>query len=177
MSRRCWRKLQERYAPRGVNLVRRADKWAFRTAEDLGFLLRREQTDNRPLSRAALETLAIIAYHQPATRAEVEEVRGVATGKGTLDLLMEAGWVRMRGRRRTPGRPVTYGTTEAFLDHFGLESARRPAGARRTEGRRAAERPACRPTCRFRCRSTARCARTKIRSTRTISKVRTSPAE
>jgi segregation and condensation protein B len=114
--------LRERYAPRGVNLVRRADKWAFRTADDLSFLLRRETTDNRPLSRAALETLAIIAYHQPATRAEVEEVRGVATGKGTLDLLMEAGWVRMRGRRRTPGRPVTYGTTEAFLDHFGLES-------------------------------------------------------
>src|SRR5690606_26400234 len=114
--------LAERYAGRGVNLVRRGDKWAFRTAEDLGFLLRREQTESRNLSRAALETLAIIAYHQPATRAEVEEVRGVATGKGTLDLLMEAGWVRMRGRRRSPGRPVTYGTTEAFLDHFGLES-------------------------------------------------------
>ena len=113
--------LQRRYAGRGVNLVRRADKWVFRTAADLDFLLRRETTDNRPLSRAALETLAIIAYHQPATRAEVEEVRGVVTGKGTLDLLMEAGWVRMRGRRRTPGRPVTYGTTEAFLDHFGLE--------------------------------------------------------
>ena len=115
-------KLAEEYRPRGVNLVRRGDKWAFRTAEDLGYLLQREQTDNKPLSRAALETLSIIAYHQPATRAEVEEVRGVATGKGTLDLLMEAGWVRMRGRRRTPGRPVTYGTTEAFLDHFGLES-------------------------------------------------------
>jgi len=114
--------LQQQYAPRGVNLVRRADKWAFRTAQDLSFLLLRETTDNKPLSRAALETLAIIAYHQPATRAEVEEVRGVATGKGTLDLLMEAGWIRMRGRRRTPGRPVTYGTTEAFLDHFGLES-------------------------------------------------------
>jgi len=114
--------LQQRYAGRGVNLVRRGDKWAFRTAEDLRFLLRREQTDNKALSRAALETLAIIAYHQPATRAEVEEVRGVATGRGTLDLLMEAGWVRMRGRRRTPGRPVTYGTTEAFLDHFSLES-------------------------------------------------------
>jgi segregation and condensation protein B len=114
--------LQERYAGRGVNLVKRGDKWAFRTAEDLNFLLLRETTDNKPLSRAALETLAIIAYHQPATRAEVEEVRGVATGKGTLDLLMEAGWIRMRGRRRTPGRPVTYGTTEAFLDHFGLES-------------------------------------------------------
>lgn len=114
--------LQEQYAERGVNLVRRGDKWAFRTAADLSFLLLRETTDNRPLSRAALETLSIIAYHQPATRAEVEEVRGVATGKGTMDLLMEAGWIRMRGRRRTPGRPVTYGTTEAFLDHFGLES-------------------------------------------------------
>lgn len=114
--------LQRRYAGRGVNLVRRADKWAFRTAEDLGFLLRRQEEETRPLSRAALETLSIIAYHQPATRAEIEDVRGVATGKGTLDLLMEAGWIRMRGRRRTPGRPVTYGTTDAFLDHFGLES-------------------------------------------------------
>ncbi|WP_316360076.1 SMC-Scp complex subunit ScpB [Devosia sp.] len=114
--------LQVRYADRGVNLVRRGDKWAFRTAEDLGFLLRRDEQESRPLSRAALETLSIIAYHQPATRAEIEEVRGVATGKGTLDLLMEAGWIRMRGRRRTPGRPVTYGTTDAFLDHFGLES-------------------------------------------------------
>ena len=110
------------YASRGVNLVRRGNAWAFRTAEDLGFLLRREQTENRALSRAALETLSIIAYHQPATRAEIEEVRGVATGKGTLDLLMEARFIRMRGRRRTPGRPVTYGTTEGFLDHFSLES-------------------------------------------------------
>ncbi|WEK06335.1 MAG: SMC-Scp complex subunit ScpB [Candidatus Devosia phytovorans] len=114
--------LQQRYATRGVNLVRRGEKWAFRTAEDLGLLLRREEQETRPLSRAALETLSIIAYHQPATRAEIEEVRGVATGKGTLDLLMEAGWIRMRGRRRTPGRPVTYGTTDSFLDHFGLES-------------------------------------------------------
>lgn len=114
--------LQADYAGRGVNLVRRGDKWAFRTAEDLGFLLRREETENKALSRAALETLSIIAYHQPSTRAEIEEVRGVQTGRGTLDLLMEAGWVKMRGRRRTPGRPVTYGTTEAFLDHFGLES-------------------------------------------------------
>jgi len=115
-------RLQQVYAERGVNLVQRGEGWAFRTAEDLGFLLRREEHETRPLSRAALETLSIIAYHQPATRAEIEEVRGVATGKGTLDLLMEAGWVRMRGRRRTPGRPVTYGTTDAFLDHFGLES-------------------------------------------------------
>lgn len=114
--------LAERYAGRGVNLVQRGDKWVFRTAEDLGFLLRREEVENRQLSRAALETLSIIAYHQPTTRAEIEEVRGVATGKGTLDLLMEAGWIRMRGRRRTPGRPVTYGTTDAFLDHFGLEA-------------------------------------------------------
>ena len=110
------------YASRGVNLVRRGERWAFRTAPDLGLVLRREEIESRQLSRAALETLAIIAYHQPATRAEIEEVRGVQTGKGTLDLLMEAGWVRMRGRRRTPGRPVTYGTTDAFLDHFGLES-------------------------------------------------------
>lgn len=114
--------LQEEYATKGVNLVERGGKWAFRTAEDLGFLLRREHQDTRPLSRAALETLSIIAYHQPATRAEIEDVRGVATGRGTLDILMEAGWVRMRGRRRTPGRPVTYGTTDAFLDHFSLES-------------------------------------------------------
>jgi segregation and condensation protein B len=114
--------LRHRYRSRGVNLVRRGDRWAFRTAEDLGFLLRRDETETRPLSRAALETLAIIAYHQPVTRAEIEDVRGVATGKGTLDLLMDAGWVRMRGRRRTPGRPVTYGTTVGFLDHFGLEA-------------------------------------------------------
>lgn len=114
--------LQQRYSTSGVNLVRRGAKWAFRTAEDLGFLLRREEVETRPMTRAALETLAIIAYHQPSTRAEIEEIRGVATGKGTLDTLMEAGWIRMRGRRRTPGRPVTYGTTEAFLDHFSLES-------------------------------------------------------
>jgi len=114
--------LAERYQDRGVNLVRRGDGWAFRTAEDLRFLLKRETSEIRSLPRAALETLAIIAYHQPATRAEIEEVRGVQTGKGTLDLLMEAGWIRMRGRRRTPGRPVTYGTTEAFLDHFSLQS-------------------------------------------------------
>ncbi|RDE09294.1 SMC-Scp complex subunit ScpB [Pelagibacterium lacus] len=115
-------RLQAQYAGRGIELVQRGRRWAFRTAEDLNFLLRREESDTRPLSRAALETLAIIAYHQPATRAEIEEVRGVSISKGTLDVLMEAGWVRMRGRRRTPGRPVTYGTTEGFLDHFGLEN-------------------------------------------------------
>lgn len=114
--------LRARYEGRGINLVKRGERWAFRTAEDLSFLLRREETEARALTRAALETLAIIAYHQPATRAEVEEVRGVASGRGTFDLLMEAGWIRMRGRRRTPGRPVTYGTTDAFLDHFGLEA-------------------------------------------------------
>lgn len=114
--------LSGQYSQRGVHLVRRGDKWAFRTAEDLAFLLRREETNTRPLSRAALETLSIIAYHQPVTRAEIEEIRGVQTGKGTLDTLMEANWVRMRGRRRTPGRPVTYGTTEGFLDHFNLEA-------------------------------------------------------
>ncbi len=115
-------RLAKQYEKRGVNLVVRGDRWAFRTAADLGFLLRREETESRSLSRAALETMAIIAYHQPVTRAEMEEIRGVAAGKGTLDLLMEAGWIRMRGRRRTPGRPVTYGTTPEFLDHFSLET-------------------------------------------------------
>ncbi len=113
--------LQEAYAERGVNLVQVAGKWAFRTAPDLGFLLQRDAEEPRRLSRAALETLAIIAYHQPVTRAEIEEIRGVATSKGTLDTLMETGWVRLRGRRRTPGRPVTYGTTPGFLGQFGLD--------------------------------------------------------
>jgi segregation and condensation protein B len=112
--------LQALYRNRGVNVVQVAGKWTFRTAEDLSFLLRREATEQKRLSRAALETLAIIAYHQPVTRAEIEAVRGVAISKGTLDILMEIGWVRMRGRKRTPGRPVTYGTTEYFLRHFGL---------------------------------------------------------
>jgi segregation and condensation protein B len=110
------------YAGRGVNLVRVAGKWAFRTAEDLGYLLERHAVEERRLSRAALETLAIIAYHQPVTRAEIEEIRGVETSKGTLDILLETGWVRPRGRRRAPGKPLTYGTTEAFLDHFTLPS-------------------------------------------------------
>jgi segregation and condensation protein B len=113
--------LQAAYAERGVNLRRFDDRWAFRTAEDLGFLLQREVVQQRKLSRAALETLAIIAYHQPVTRAEIEEIRGVATAKGTLDVLLEAGWVRLRGRRQSPGRPVTFGTTAGFLEHFGLE--------------------------------------------------------
>jgi segregation and condensation protein B len=110
------------YAPRGVNLVRVAGKWMLRTAPDLGFLLARDKPEPRRLSRAALETLAIIAYHQPVTRAEIEEIRGVSTNKGTLDVLLAAGWVRMRGRRRSPGRPVTYGTSETFLVHFGLDA-------------------------------------------------------
>jgi segregation and condensation protein B len=112
------------YERRGVNLVRVGGAWAFRTAGDLAFLMSRDAVQQKKLSRAALEVLAIIAYHQPVTRAEIEEIRGVETSKGTLDTLMETGWIRMRGRRRTPGRPVTYGTTEAFLDHFGLEEVR-----------------------------------------------------
>ena len=112
------------YAGRGVNLVRVAGKWAFRTAEDLAYLLERFAVQERRLSKAALETLAIIAYHQPVTRAEIEEIRGVTTSVGTLDILLETGWIRLRGRRRAPGRPVTYGTTDAFLSHFGLESIR-----------------------------------------------------
>jgi segregation and condensation protein B len=116
------RELQQHYAGRGVNLVQTAGKWTFRTAGDLSFLLSREAVEQRRMSRAALETLAIIAYHQPVTRADIEAVRGVMTGRGTLDVLLETGWIRMRGRRRAPGRPVTYGTTEAFLSHFGLDT-------------------------------------------------------
>ena len=114
--------LQEEYAARGVNLVRVAGKWTLRTASDLAWLLTREAVGSRKLSRAAIETLSIVAYHQPVTRAEIEEIRGVTTSKGTLDVLLETGWVRLRGRRKAPGRPVTYGTTEAFLSHFGLEA-------------------------------------------------------
>lgn len=114
--------LQQDYAARGVNLVRVAGKWALRTAGDLAWLLTREAVVPRKLSRAAIETLAIVAYHQPVTRAEIEEIRGVTTSKGTLDVLLETGWIRLRGRRKAPGRPVTYGTTEAFLSHFGLDA-------------------------------------------------------
>jgi len=110
------------YANRGVHLARSGRKWAFRTAPDMAPFLRTEKAVARRLSSAAVETLAIIAYHQPVTRAEIEEVRGRSLSRGTLDVLLEAGWVRPRGRRRTPGRPVTWGTTDAFLDHFGLES-------------------------------------------------------
>ncbi|MGO4526510.1 SMC-Scp complex subunit ScpB [Microvirga sp. 2MCAF35] len=114
--------LTELYAPRGVNLVRVAGKWTFRTAGDLSFVLARDVVEQRKLSRAAMETLAIIAYHQPVTRAEIEEIRGVATSKGTVDTLLETGWIRLRGRRKAPGRPVTYGTTAGFLEHFGLDA-------------------------------------------------------
>ena len=113
--------LQSLYANRGVNLVQRGGRWAFRTAEDLAPRMELENRVVRKLSRVALETLAVIAYHQPVTRAEIEEIRGVALSKGTLDALLEIGWIRPKGRRRTPGRPVTWGTSEAFLDHFGLE--------------------------------------------------------
>src|ERR1700683_1292475 len=114
--------LQRLYAGRGVNLVRAAGRWMFRTAPDLAWLLARETPEKRKISRAAIETLAIVAYHQPVTRADIEDIRGVAVSKGALDVLMEAGWVRMRGRRRSPGRPITYGTSQEFLIHFGLDS-------------------------------------------------------
>src|SRR6476619_6477434 len=118
------RRLQAEYAPRGVNLVRVAGKWMFRTANDLAWLLARDSVEPKKLSRAANETLAIIAYHQPVTRAEIEDVRGVTVSKGTVDLLMEIGWVRIMGRRQTPGKPVTYGVSEQFLIEFGLESVK-----------------------------------------------------
>lgn len=114
-------RLERLYTGRGVNLVRVADRWRFQTAPDLADALVDVKEAPRKLSNAALETLAIIAYHQPVTRAEIEDVRGVAVSKGTLDVLMELGWIRLRGRRRTPGRPVTYGTTDGFLAHFNLE--------------------------------------------------------
>jgi segregation and condensation protein B len=113
--------LRDEYAPRGVNLVKVNGKWTFRTANDLAWLLTREAIQPRKLSRAAIETLAVIAYHQPVTRAEVEDIRGVTMSKGTIDVLLETGWIRPRGRRKVPGRPITYGTTEAFISHFGLE--------------------------------------------------------
>ena len=114
--------LQALYEGRGVELRKVGAAWAFRTAEDLGPMLNVERTVSRKLSRAALETMAIVAYHQPVTRAEIEEIRGVSLSKGTIDNLFEAGWIKPKGRRRTPGRPVTWGTTEGFLDQFGLEN-------------------------------------------------------
>jgi segregation and condensation protein B len=114
-------RLKAEYATRGVNLVRVGKKWTFRTAGDLSWLLTKNTVEQRKLSRAATETLAIVAYHQPVTRAEIEEIRGVVTATGTLDVLLKTGWIRPRGRRKAPGRPITYGTTETFLSHFGLE--------------------------------------------------------
>jgi segregation and condensation protein B len=116
--------LRKRYEGRGVNVVRVGDAWAIRTAPDLGFLMQKETVETRKLSRAAIETLAIIAYHQPVTRAEIEEIRGVSVSRGTVDQLLEMEWIRFGRRRMTPGRPVTFVVTQDFLDHFGLESAR-----------------------------------------------------
>ncbi|HZQ11365.1 MAG TPA: SMC-Scp complex subunit ScpB [Pseudolabrys sp.] len=114
-------RLKAEYASRGVTLTKIGRKWTFRTADDLSWLLTKQTVETRKLSRAAIETLAIIAYHQPVTRAEIEEIRGVATAAGTVDVLLRTGWIRPRGRRKAPGRPLTFGTTEAFLSHFGLE--------------------------------------------------------
>ena len=116
--------LRKRYEGRGVSVVKVGDAWAIRTAGDLGFLMQKETVEVRKLSRAAIETLAIIAYHQPVTRAEIEEIRGVTVSRGTIDLLIEMEWIRFGRRRMTPGRPVTFVVTQNFLDHFGLESAR-----------------------------------------------------
>jgi segregation and condensation protein B len=118
------RALSDRYAGRGINLVERGGRWHFQTAPDLAHILRREKDEPRKLSRAAMETLAIIAYHEPVSRAEIEAIRGVQVGKGTLDVLMEAGWVRPAGRREVPGRPLIYATSVDFLSHFGLSSRR-----------------------------------------------------
>ena len=116
--------LAEHYGPRGINLVERGGRWHFQTAPDLAHILRREREEPRKLSRAGIETLAIIAYHEPVSRAEIEAIRGVQISKGTLDVLMEAGWVRPAGRREAPGRPLTYATTAGFLTHFGLANRR-----------------------------------------------------
>ncbi len=114
--------LKQRYVGRGIELACVADRWRFQTAEDLSYLMTEEREEPRRLSRAAQETLAIIAYHQPVTRAEIEQIRGVQASRGTLDVLLELGMVRLRGRRRSPGRPVTYGTSDLFLEHYGLAS-------------------------------------------------------
>jgi segregation and condensation protein B len=116
--------LTEHYKTRGFSLIKVAGKYMFRTADDLAFLLRKDVDETRKLSKAGIETLAIIAYHQPVTRTEIEEIRGVSISKGTLDVLMEVGWIRVKGRRQTPGRPVTYGITDGFLVHFGIESTK-----------------------------------------------------
>ena len=122
--RQALRSVAQDYEPRGIHLVERSKRWHFETAPDLAHLLRREQEQIRRLSRAAIEVLAIIAYHEPVSRAEIESIRGVQTSGGTLDVLMEAGWVRIAGRREVPGRPTIYATTPEFLEHFGLSSRR-----------------------------------------------------
>ena len=122
--------LRKRYEGRGVRVVKIGDAWAMRTAPDLGFLMQKETVETRKLSRAAIETLAIIAYHQPVTRAEIEEIRGVSVSRGTIDQLLEMEWIRFGRRKMTPGRPVTFVVTPEFLDHFGLESARDLPGLR-----------------------------------------------
>ncbi|WP_116131534.1 SMC-Scp complex subunit ScpB [Tropicimonas sp. IMCC34043] len=127
---RALESLRRRYDGRGVQVVRIDTAWAIRTAPDLGFLMQKEVVETRKLSRAAIETLAIIAYHQPVTRAEIEEIRGVAVSRGTVDQLLEMEWIRFGRRRMTPGRPVTFVVTSEFLDHFGLESARDLPGLR-----------------------------------------------
>lgn len=126
--------LQAMYDGRGVCLAKVAGRWMFRTADDLSYVLERQVVDQRRLSKAALETLAIVAYHQPVTRAEIEEIRGVTTSAGTLDALMETGWIRPRGRRRAPGRPITYGTTQGFLEHFGFEAIKDLPGLAELKG-------------------------------------------
>jgi len=128
MVRGALAELQAHYAGRGIRLVERGGLWHFQTAPDLAHLLRREKEENRRLSRAATEVLAIVAYHEPVSRAQIEAIRGVQTAKGTLDVLMEAGWVRVAGRREVPGRPVIYATTPAFLAHFGLASLKELPG-------------------------------------------------
>ncbi len=126
--------LKKDYEPRGVNLIVVNDKWLFRTAKDLSFMMQAEAVEPRKLSRAALETLAIIAYHQPVTRADIEQIRGVSVARGTLDVLLQTEWVRVRGRRRVPGRPVTYGTSEKFLIHFDLSSIQDLPGLEELKG-------------------------------------------
>ncbi len=122
--------LRKRYEGRGVSVMKVGDCWAMRTSPDLGFLMQKEKVETRKLSRAAIETLAIIAYHQPVTRAEIEEIRGVSVSRGTIDLVMELDWIKLGRRRMTPGRPVTFLVTQTFLDHFGLESSRDLPGVR-----------------------------------------------
>ena len=161
--------LKAEYATRGVNLVRVGKKWMFRTADDLSWLLTKETVETRKLSRAAIETLAIIAYHQPVTRAEIEEIRGVVAAAGTLDVLLRTDWIRPRGRRKAPGRPITYGTTEQFLTHFGLEQVGDLPGLDELKGS-GLWRAICRRALRCRCRpTTAPCATTRTRSIPAIS--------